>query len=327
MQIPAAPRSTLRRGLIALGFCACLAAGTALGDELQEANSLLKAGQHAQALERVNKALAAKPRDPQARFLKGVILTEQGNTKEAIEIFTKLTQDFPELPEPYNNLAVIYAAQGQYDKARTALEQSIRTHPSYATAYENLGDVYAKLASQAYDKALQLDKTNTGAQNKLSLVREIARGPGPVAAVVKEPAKPPVTVAQKQPEKPAPAVQKPAPAADASAEVLKAVNGWAQAWSKKDVDAYLGYYAKDFKTPGGAPRAAWEKTRRARIEGAKSISVGVSSAKVTMNGSNQATVRFRQAYRSDKLKVNSSKTLVLVKSPDGRWQIRQESSG
>jgi hypothetical protein len=35
--------------------------------------------------------------------------------------------------------------------------------------------VYAKLASQAYDKALQLDKTNSGAQTKLSRAREIAR--------------------------------------------------------------------------------------------------------------------------------------------------------
>ncbi len=331
MQISDAPRPTLRRGLIALALCAVLGAGAALADELDDANALLKAGQHQQALGHVNKALAAKPRDPQARFLKGVILTEQGSTKEAIEIFSKLTQDFPELPEPYNNLAVIYASQGQYEKARTALEQSIRTHPSYATAYENLGDVYAKLASQAYDKALQLDKSNTGAQNKLSLVREIARGPAPVAAAVKEPGKPPATLAQKPPaavaQKPAPVQEKPASAPDATAEILKTVNGWAQAWSKKDVNAYLAYYAKDFKTPGGEPRAAWEKTRRARIEGAKSISVSVSSAKVTMNGTHQATVSFRQAYRSDRLKANSSKTLVLEKSPDGRWQIQQEKSG
>src|SRR5688572_8971705 len=234
MQISDASRATLRRGLFSAALCALLAVLPAAADELQEANQLLKAGQHAQALARVNKALAAKPRDPQARFLKAVILTEQGNTKEAIEIFSKLTQDFPELPEPFNNLAVIYAAQGQYEKARAALEQSIRTHPSYATAYENLGDVYAKLASQAYDKALQLDKTNTAAQNKLSLVREIARGPAPIVAAVtpKEAPKPPVQVAQKPAEKPA-------PAADQSAEVLKAVNAWAQAWSKKDVDAYL----------------------------------------------------------------------------------------
>ena len=137
---------------------------------------MLRSGQHQQALERVNKILAAKPRDAQARFLKGLILTEQGNTKEAVPIFQKLTEDFPDLPEPYNNLAVIYAAQGQYDKARASLEQSIRTHPSYATAYENLGDVYSKLASQAYDKALQLDSSNSAAQNKLALVRELVGG-------------------------------------------------------------------------------------------------------------------------------------------------------
>src|SRR5688500_15458146 len=173
----------------------------AFADEIQDAAKLLKAGQHKQALDLVNKVLASKPRDAQARFLKGLIYTEQGKSKEAIEIFSKLTQDFPELPEPFNNLAVIYAAQGQYEKARAALEQSIRTHPSYATAYENLGDVYAKLASQAYDKALQLDKTNTGAQNKLSLVREIARGPTLVAAAPKEAA--PKEAAPK-PDKPAP---------------------------------------------------------------------------------------------------------------------------
>jgi tetratricopeptide (TPR) repeat protein len=329
MQTITAPRTMLRRGFVSLCACAFFGFAAARADELQDANKFLKAGQHREALASVNKALATKPRDPQARFLKAVILTEQGNTREAIDIFTRLTQDFPELPEPYNNLAVIHASQGQYEKARIALEQSIRTHPSYATAYENLGDVYAKLASQAYDKALQLDKTNTGAQNKLSLVREIARGPGPVAIApavkepakpaLKEPAQPPAAVAQKEPEKPA-------PAGDASADVLKAVNGWADAWSKRDVDAYLGYYAKDFQTPGGESRADWEKARRTRISAAKKILVGVSSPKVTMSGANQASVTFRQAYQSESFKAIGGKTLVLVKGGDGRWQIQQEKS-
>src|SRR5688572_27479061 len=170
------------------------AALPAHADDLDDAAKLLKAGQRDQALERVNRALAQKKDDPKARFLKGIILTEQGSTREAIDIFTKLTQDYPNLPEPYNNLAVIYAGQGQYDKARSALEQSIRTHPSYATAYENLGDVYAKLATQAYDKALQLDSSNAAAKNKLSLVRELVGRPPAastaVAAAPKEPAKP-----------------------------------------------------------------------------------------------------------------------------------------
>lgn len=316
----------LRRALTTLCAVALCAALPAFADDVQEAAKLLKAGQHKQALELVNKVLASKPRDAQARFLKGLIFTEQGKSKEAIEIFTKLTQDYPELPEPYNNLAVIYASQGQYEKARAALEQSIRTHPSYATAYENLGDVYAKLASQAYDKALQIDSSNTAAKNKLSLARELVGRPSPattVAAAPKEPAKAPAAVEK---PKPAPAEKpKPAPAVDATAEVMSTVNGWAQAWSKKDADAYLAYYAKDFKTPGGESRADWEKTRRARISAPKSISVSLASPKVTMNGADQASVSFRQTYRSDVFKGVSRKTLVMVKA-DGRWLIREEKS-
>jgi len=321
-----APRLGLRLALFAL-LSAAFFAPASRADDLQDATKFLKSGQHQQAMERVNKVLASKPRDPQARFLKGLIYTEQGNTKDALDVFTKLTQDYPELPEPYNNLAVIYASQGQYEKARTALEQSIRTHPSYATAYENLGDVYAKLASQAYDKALQLDSSNAGAQNKLSLVRELVGGPSQVA-IAREPAKPAVVLAQKPAAPTAPKAPVPAEAsaADGSAEIVAALNGWAEAWSKKDADAYLAYYAREFKTPGGESRSDWEKARRARIAAPKSISVSVTTPKVTMTGPNQANVTFRQAYRSDVLKTSSTKTIIMTKN-DGRWQIAQEKSG
>src|SRR4029453_7306021 len=166
--------------------------------------------------------------------------------------------------------------------------------------------------------------------------RELVGRPGStvVAAAPKEAAKPepakpeppPVEKPKPAPEKPA-AVEKPAaPAADASADVLKAVNAWAQAWSKKDADGYLSYYAKEFKTPGGEARDAWEKTRRARVAAPKSISVGVEGAKVTMNGADRATVTFRQNYKSDVLKSNNRKTLLMVRS-GCRWQILEEKSG
>lgn len=311
----------LRVSLAAVAAALVVAAPVARADELAEASALLKSGQHQQALERVNKLLSGKPKDPQARFLKGLIYTEQGNTRDAIDMFQKLTEDYPELPEPYNNLAVIYASQGQYDRARSALEQSIRTHPSYATAYENLGDVYAKLASQAYDKALKLDSSNAGAQNKLALVRDLvggtARGAAPAVVAAAEP-KPAAA-------KPA-AVEKPAPKAAAADndEVLDAVKGWAQAWSRKDVDAYLRFYAKDFRTPKGEPRADWEKGRRQRILAPKSISVTIDAPRVSREGESRAKVTFRQAYLSDTLSSRGTKTLLLVKADDGRWQIQQE---
>jgi len=174
MYKPAAPCPSLRRVLIALCAAALWGAFAARADDLQDASKFLKAGQHSQALERVNKALKAKPRDPQARFLKGIIVTEQGNSKEAIEIFTKLTQDYPELPEPYNNLAVLQAAVGRYEVARSLLLRSIEAQGNYITARDNLGDLYLAMAADAYTQALRLSPQDKDLQAKLAVARDAA---------------------------------------------------------------------------------------------------------------------------------------------------------
>ncbi|MGH8640276.1 MAG: tetratricopeptide repeat protein, partial [Burkholderiales bacterium] len=187
-------------GALLIAVLAGVAAG-AQTDELQEANQAFKQGQLDRASERVDAYLKTRPKDARGRFLKGIILAEQKKPNDAIAVFTGLTQDFPELPEPYNNLAVLYASQGQYDKARSALEMAIRTHPSYATAHENLGDIYAKMASQAYDKALQLDKGNTAAQTKLNLIKDLfSASPLAPKPTVTGKAEPPARVAVATPK-------------------------------------------------------------------------------------------------------------------------------
>jgi tetratricopeptide (TPR) repeat protein len=329
---------------VLLGAVPAAAQSTAL----QEANAFFKQGQYERALDRVDAHLKTNPKDARGRFLKGLIFAEQRKPKDAIKVFTELTQEYPELPEPYNNLAVLYASQGEYDKARTALEMAIRTHPSYATAHENLGDIYAKMASQAYDKALQLDKGNAPLQTKLNLIKDLFVGaeapPKPGAAkpeatrvAVATPAqKPPAPVQQTQAKAPAaaakPVAAKPAPAklpAKPSSnpdDVLSAVNLWARAWSENDVPAYLAHYATDFKTPNGEPRASWEAQRKARIAKPRKIQVEVEAPKVVFNESGRVTVTFRQHYRSDTLNVSSTKILVMVRSGD-KWLIQQERVG
>ena len=320
-------------------------------DDVQDAHKLFKQGQHSQALDKVNGVLAGKPKDAQARFLKGLILTEQGKTAEAIKTFSALTEDYPELPEPYNNLAVLYASQGQYDKAKLALEMAIRTHPSYATAHENLGDIYAKMASQAYDRALQLDRSNTATQTKLSMIQDLFAGGthgkaaparnNPVLSKVEVPAPSkaevaaPANEAASQPEaakpepvapaatKPAPAEKNTPPASNNSGEVLKTVNAWAAAWSARDVKKYLSFYAADFKVPDGESRAAWEAARHERISKPKSIQVGISGATVSFSDGNHAAVKFHQSYRASHLKSSGNKTLLMVKS-GGNWLIQEE---
>jgi tetratricopeptide (TPR) repeat protein len=312
----------------ALLLCASLGAHA---DDIEDANKLFKQGHHAQALDKVNGYLANKPKDAQARFLKGLILTEQAKTAEAIKIFTSLTEDYPELPEPFNNLAVLYAGQGQYDKAKQALEMAIRTHPSYATAHENLGDIYAKMASQAYDRALQLDRSNTATQTKLAMIQELfadgSHGNETSAHNTASPSKAegivPVTAPASKPD----AQPEPLPGSsserDEGNKAQETVIAWAAAWSAKNVDSYLSFYADDFKTPAGETREAWEAARRERINAPKFIRVDVRILSTQFIDSNHATVKFHQSYKSSQLKSSGNKTLMLVKT-GGKWLIQEE---
>lgn len=296
-------------------------------NDYQEAGTLFKQEQYPQALEKINNHLAKEPKDAKARFLKGLIITRQGNTPEAIKIFQALTVDYPGLPEPYNNLAVLFASQGQYDKARDALESAIRTHPSYATAHENLGDIYAKMASQAYDRALQLDRSNTATQTKLAMIQDLfaSETPGkatpPQITVVRDDNK--SAAATPVATKAAPRKESAEPAINKHNEILATVKAWAAAWSSQNVDSYLSFYADDFKTPGGESRAAWEDTRKQRVTAPKSIHVEISNVSVKLDGNDNASVQFRQSYKASHFKSFGNKTLLMVRSGD-KWLIHEE---
>lgn len=346
--------------ILGLGLSASVSLAFAATDSLPDIQRLLKQGQMQQALDKVDNYIASKPKDAQGRFLKGLILTEMNRPADAIAVFTKLTEDYPELPEPYNNLAVLYAQQKQYDKARTALEMAIRTHPSYSIAHENLGDVYAKLASQAYDKALQLDSSNAVTQSKLSLSRELISAstkPGvkptalankastettkPTSAVIAAPTSPakptekPVEPAKSEKlivdrvvdKAPESKTQETKPATKSvvdgkEADVVATLQNWANAWSQKDVKAYLAHYAADFQTPKGMSRSAWEAERKQRIDKPGKLQVDIENFKVSFVD-DKATARFHQDYRSSSLKNSTWKTITLVKS-NGKWLIQQE---
>jgi ketosteroid isomerase-like protein len=228
---------------------------------------------------------------------------------------------------------------------------AIQTHPSYATAHENLGDIYAKMASQAYDRALQLDKNNTAAQTKLALIKEIfpintrmqrpsakteparpaAKPATPVAVAVAPAAAPtpkpaaapaakPQAAADKAPEKAA------APKQDPTQAATSTVQAWAKAWSAQNANEYLAFYAPDFKAPKGQSRSVWEKSRRERIAAPKHIQVSVSAFNVTVIDDTHVSVTFRQHYQAETLNSATTKTLVLVKSGE-KWLIQQERVG
>ncbi len=161
-------RHLLLLSLLAFGLGAC---HPARADEFTDVQRLYESGQAAAAMQLADKYLSTAPKDPQMRFLKGVMLVNAKRQMEAIALFQKLIEDHPDLAEPYNNLAALYAASGDYARARATLEQALKMSPGYATAHENLGDVYAALAAQSYSRALKFDSLNATALSKLAVVR------------------------------------------------------------------------------------------------------------------------------------------------------------
>ena len=313
---------TRSRFIAALATSLILVSAVAHATEVQDINQQFRKGDLAGALQNANTYLGKNPKDAQARFLKGLILAEQGKSSEAIQIFTALTEDYPELAEPYNNLAVLYAAQNKFDDAKSALDMAIRSHPNYATAHENLGDIYAKMASIAYEKSSQLDVNNLLVKTKLALLKDIVSPPVRTATQVPnsmpaaKPALAAPTVAL------APSVVKPVyvPTAIGAEAVVAA---WARAWTSRDVDAYLAFYAADFVLPSGLSRADWEAQRRESIALPDRINVRLSGVKTRLNGPDKASVSFKQVYQSDRANTSTQKVLDLAWR-DGNWLIVKE---
>jgi Flp pilus assembly protein TadD len=161
-----------------------LVAATALGprvadaDELTDAQRLQATGDLAGALTRVEQGLAARPRDADLRFARGVLLAELKRNDEALEAFTRLSEDYPELADPLNNIAVLQAASGRTDAARAALEAALRADPQHRAARENLADVYVRLAVRLWDGLLDpSQRPDDAIARKLRMARELLRAP------------------------------------------------------------------------------------------------------------------------------------------------------
>ncbi len=307
----------LRQNLLAVLAAVALLSATpalAVSDAVSDAQALINQGQLEQALTLLESHLESAPQDAEARFSRGLVLVRLNRSEEAVKAFAELTRDYPQLPEPYNNLAVIYAQQGEYEKARNALEAALTTHPSYAVAHENLGDIYAALAAAAYNRAMTLDPKNTSVRAKLNLIGQLDSLADSGAGIS---ARPSSTAAEE------PAVEA-LPAADSEA-LAQTVRDWAAAWSAKDVEKYLAFYAAGYAPEGSGSRKVWETQRRSRISSPKQIRVTVSDLQFAKLTADRVRVTFQQDYASDALTNHVTKVLELKNAGDG-WRILREYS-
>lgn len=111
-------------------------------------------------------------------------------------------------------------------------------------------------------------------------------------------------------------------------QVKAAVENWRQAWSKRDMKAYLGAYSEAFKPRAGMSRADWVASRYRNVGGRKSIDVQINDLQIEILGDDHARVSFLQDYTSGSSRERAQpKTLDLVRDADERWRIVGEWQG
>jgi adhesin transport system outer membrane protein len=111
---------------------------------------------------------------------------------------------------------------------------------------------------------------------------------------------------------------------DAEEAITQRVLGWVSAWSGRDVNAYLGHYAADFR-PSKGSNAQWRAQRQQLVGQATPIQVDISDLQVKPLSASQVEARFTQRYRSATHSNVTPKTL-LWEDRGGSWVIVRESN-
>jgi len=99
----------------------------------------------------LERALAARPQDPEANYSLAMVLAQNGDTDRADSYLRKALQFRPGYPEALNNLGILYLRTGRRDEAVAQFEECIRVAPGFDQSYLNLARVYS--LEGANDKA------------------------------------------------------------------------------------------------------------------------------------------------------------------------------
>jgi type IV pilus assembly protein PilF len=118
-------------------------------------------GEYELSLPHFKKALALKPRFPEAQNNLGTLYLLLRDWDRAIECFQKAVDDvlYKTPHVGYNNLGLAYYNKGELQKALDKYRHAIRLFPSYSLCYRNMGIAYEAtnkwdLAIDAYEKAI-----------------------------------------------------------------------------------------------------------------------------------------------------------------------------
>ena len=286
--------------IFSLFTCTAGAAGN-----IQNLQSLIEQKLYAQAASDGEQLLINNSGHPDIEFLTAYAYQMTRQNRKAAEHYENLIRQHPKLPEPRNNLAIIYLSDGDYDKASNLLVNAINTHYSYATAYANLSSIYTGVASEAYRRAVSESDEPVNYANKIKLTALPQLSPRERAKIAGNISNPEL-------------IENPA----IKSTLVNWVMGWAQAWSDKDFDTYIGYYSSDYNL-NFSTHEDWAENREQRILRPGFIKIGINNIQIRAQTKNLAIIDFEQSFDSLDYSDKVVKRLGLTRL-NLEWKITDE---
>ncbi len=139
--------------------------GTSGGDaqtQVEAAQSLMDAGQYAEAIALLKQVIARDPASVEAHFLLGNAYANTSQLVEAAQAFKTVISLDPSNADAHSNLGVVYYRQGQLPEAAAEFELALSLSPDDAEIHYNLGGAYFQMgkldeAIAQFEKALELN--------------------------------------------------------------------------------------------------------------------------------------------------------------------------
>jgi ketosteroid isomerase-like protein len=123
---------------------------------------------------------------------------------------------------------------------------------------------------------------------------------------------------------PPPAVQIPVRSDEDDVQAL--VENWRQAWSRSDVNAYLGHYSAQFVPVNGQAQAQWAANRRKIISGRSDIQVTTRELRIERIDDRTMEAAFLQDYAAGAYRETAQPKTLRFQREDSGWRIVSEQA-
>lgn len=129
--------------------------------KLIQAQKLHHEGQLTEALTAYEELLAENPDVPELIHIIGILHTQLGKPKQALDWINRAIEKQKNNAAFYNSKGIVLLKLNKYEQATQAFQEAIRYKPDYAIAFNNLGNSFYKRdqlssAQKAYEKAIAL---------------------------------------------------------------------------------------------------------------------------------------------------------------------------